>query len=179
MPNTGQSSYLVMTLSEWMVHSDSDFKGVIEPLCTIFGLPDQAAVELYLEEEINLQGRLLLFVDRTEIVAVAGWRWPNHGDHVSAYLGIRRTAHDPFLRHELVAMVIARLEEERMRSHHADITFLLLQYSPVDRQMGLACRELGCTWYRYRNTFFRKHLNARWSLRSMYLPFGSISSRSP
>lgn len=177
MPHTKQSSYSVMTLSQWLVHFDNDLVDVVRALCEIFGLPDGNAAYAFIAKEVELQGHLLLFGEpvtsdeQPKIVAVAGWRWTKCDDYIAAFLGARADNSDEFLRHELIGLVIARLDQERQASKHFGVKNLILQYSPIDRQMSQACLDFGSRRYDLRNTFFRDRLGARWSLRSMILPF--------
>ncbi|GEM_PF-2625050 len=171
MPDAKQSAYTVMTLSEWMSKHGYDLDDVVIALDEIFGLPKPEATAIYLEEEIEHQARLLLFLERDEIQAIAGWRWTLHADHLEVYFGVRLENTDPDLRYEVIGAITARLEAERIRSNHAQVRYALLQYSPIDRQMSQACLDLGCQPCKEINTFFKDHLGTRWSLRSMRLPF--------
>lgn len=169
-PRTKQSFYTIVTLSEWMMKHDYDLSDVVTALDEIFGLPMPEATIAYLEEEIEHQAHLFMFVEDSAIIAVAGWRWPRRCDHVEVQFGVRGEFPDPEIRYDLVAEIISRLQRERIDAGHLQVRYALLQYSPYDRRMKRVCLDLHCAPHPKRNTFFKDHLGTDWILKSVLFP---------
>lgn len=171
MPHLEKSSYSFPTLAQWMKAHNGHFDDVVETLCGIFDISDVKEAAVFVEEEIDHQGRIMLVLDGPEIMAVAGWCWTRRGSHIAAYAGVRPDVNDPYLREELIAEIITRLERERIMTERVAMKFLLIQYSPLDRLMGRACLDLNGQRHPERNSYFKNHLGTRWTLRSMMFPF--------
>lgn len=174
MSGTQQSSFVILTLAEWMNQHDDKLDEVVVALCQIYDLPDEEIVRTYVEDEIDRQARLLLIVDdQRTILAIAGWNWAQadfDSDELPVYLGIRTNVELPGVRLLLVESVINRLRMERVHSDHTTITTALLQFPPNDRALRSICDDLGYTRDERRNESFQTSLGARGYLRSMVAP---------
>lgn len=176
MSSIKQSSYTVMTLAEWMNGHDDKLDAVVEALCRIFSLPNATVVQMYVEDEIEHQARLLLVVDQEQIMALARWNWIQaHKKIMPVYLGVRPNSHDPDLHYLLVTTVIDRLRADRHRCERTDIKGILLQYSPVDRLMSRVLRDLDLPPHASRNESFKERLGTKASLRSTFVDLESSS----
>lgn len=176
MSETQQSSFTILTLSEWMVRHHEQFDDVVFALCQIFDLPEADLVTTYVEQEIDRQARLLLVADGPTILGIAGWNWAHidyRATELPVYIGIRRNLDLEGLRMTLVASVMNRLKEERILSGHTQVETVLLQYHPADRDLRDLCETLGFTRDKRRNESFKTTLGAPGFLRSLTTPFSS------
>lgn len=174
MSETQQSSFTILTLSEWMIRHHEQFDDVVFALCQIFDLPEADLVTTYVEQEIDRQARLLLIADGPTILGLAGWNWAHidiRETELPVYLGIRRNLDIEGLRMTLVSTVKNRLKEERILSGHTHVETMLLQYHPADRDLRDLCETLGFVRDKRRNESFKTTLGASGYLRSMTAPF--------